>query len=231
MNRGEVPGYEFEVPRGPRHASGPRHELGHDPRRQLRRVEPEQAPRSEFGRDQLRQFRVEPEQPPKSSVRAASSGVLSVMRRRNWLMGLAVPIVAADRRWHRRRGDHRRRGQRRRRAVGARRRLPARPARRGELHRAAGTTRVTLTAIGAAGATEVAAGGVNGGPALWSSPDGGTTWTRAALAGPAAMTGAGTGQLAAVAHGNGRLAGRRHHARGARRPRSWPPRPTRARGP
>src|SRR5580704_6216615 len=75
MNRGEVPGYEFEVPRGPRHASGPRHELGHDPRRQLRPVEPEQA--------------------PKSSVRAASGGVLSVMRRRNWVMGLAVPIVAA----------------------------------------------------------------------------------------------------------------------------------------
>ena len=75
MNRGEVPGYEFEVPRGPRHASGPRHELGHDPR-QFRRVEPEQRPRSEFGPDQLRQFRREPEPPPKSSVRTAG-GVTS----------------------------------------------------------------------------------------------------------------------------------------------------------
>ena len=166
MNRGEVPGYEFEVPRGPRHASGPRPELGHDLRRQLRPVEPEQAPRSEFGRDQLRQFRVEPEQPPKSSVRAASGGVLSVMRRRNWVMGLAVPIVAAI-------------------VVGiavvvitggggsggdapsalAAGFPPARLA-GASFTGAAGTTRVTLTAIGAAGATEVAAGGVNGGPAL-----------------------------------------------------------------
>src|SRR5258708_15635651 len=75
MNRGEVPGYEFEVPRGPRHAGGPRHAFGHDPLPQLQRAQSEQAPRS--------------------SVRAASSGVLSVMRKRNWLMGLAVPILAA----------------------------------------------------------------------------------------------------------------------------------------
>ena len=75
MNRGEVPGYEFEVPRGPRHAGGPRHSFGHDPLRQLQHAQPEQAPRS--------------------SVRAASSGVISVMRKRNWLMGLAVPILAA----------------------------------------------------------------------------------------------------------------------------------------
>ncbi len=117
MNRGEVPGYEFEVPRGPRHASGPRHELGHDPRRQFREAEPEQPPRSEFGPDPLRQFRraepeqpprpefgpdplrqfrrAEPEQPTKSPVRTVGGGVLSVMRKRNWVMGLAVPIVAA----------------------------------------------------------------------------------------------------------------------------------------
>ena len=137
------PGYEFEVPRGPRHASGPRHELGHDPRRQLRRVEPEQPPRSEFGPSRsspadaaLRQFRrAEPEQPPKSSVRAASGGVLSVMRGRNWVMGLAVPIVAAIvvgiavvviTGGGGSGGDG---------PVGARRRLPARPARRGELYR------------------------------------------------------------------------------------------------
>src|ERR1700744_769241 len=75
MNRGEVPGYEFEVPRGPRDAGGPRHSFGHDPLRQPQRVQPEQ--------------------PPRSSVHKASSGVISVMRTRNWLMGLAIPILAA----------------------------------------------------------------------------------------------------------------------------------------
>ena len=30
MDRGEVPGYEFEVPRGPRHGYGPRHAVGRD---------------------------------------------------------------------------------------------------------------------------------------------------------------------------------------------------------
>src|SRR6201985_3212848 len=74
MDSGEVPGYEFEVPRGPRHAGGPRHSFGHDPFRQLQRAQPE---------------------PPRSSVRQASSGVISVMRTRNWLMGLAIPILAA----------------------------------------------------------------------------------------------------------------------------------------
>src|SRR5215472_585948 len=72
MNRGEVPGYEFEVPRGPRHASGPRHAVGHDPLRRLQRPAPEP--------------------PPPPSVLA---GVLAVMRKRNWLMGLAAPILAA----------------------------------------------------------------------------------------------------------------------------------------
>jgi hypothetical protein len=181
MNRGEVPGYEFEVPRGPRHAGGPRHAFGHDPLRQLQHGQPEQAPRS--------------------SVRAASSGVISVMRKRNWLMGLAVPILAAI-------------------AVGiavvvvsggggsgasapsalAAGFPPARLA-GASFAGTAGASRVILTAIGASQATEVAAGGVNGGPALWSSSDGGATWARAALTGPASLTRAGTGQLAGVAHG------------------------------
>src|SRR6202035_2127968 len=145
MDRGEVPGYEFEVPRGPRHAGGPRHAFGHDPLRQFQRAQPEQAPRS--------------------SVRAASSGVLSVMRKRNWLMGLAVPILAAV-------------------AVGiavvvvtggggsgaaAPSALAAGfpPARLAGASFAgpAGTSRVILSAIGASRATEVAAGGVNGWPA------------------------------------------------------------------
>ncbi len=201
MNRGEVPGYEFEVPRGPRHASGPRHAIGHDPLRQLQRPQPEPAPRS--------------------SVLAASSGVLAVMRKRNWLMGLAAPILAAV-------------------AVGiavvvvaggggsggaapsalAAGFPPARLA-GASFTGTAGTSRVILTAIGASAATEVAAGGVNGGPALWASSDGGATWTRAALAGPASLTRGGTGQLAGVAHGPAgwlavgtTLAGQRRSARG-----------------
>jgi hypothetical protein len=181
MNRGEVPGYEFEVPRGPRHASGPRPAVGHDPLRHLQRAQPEQEPRS--------------------SVLAASVGVLAVMRKRNWLMGLAAPILAAV-------------------AVGiavvviaggggrggaapsalAAGFPPARLAGASFTGNAA-TSRVILTAIGVSAATEVAAGGVNGGPALWDSADGGATWTRAALAGPASLTRAGAGQLAGVTHG------------------------------
>src|SRR6185437_8669680 len=75
MNIGDVPGYEFEVPRGPRHAGGRRRAIGHDPLRQLQRPQPEPGPRS--------------------SVRAAGSGVFTIMRKRNWLMGLAVPLLAA----------------------------------------------------------------------------------------------------------------------------------------
>ena len=181
MNRGEVPGYEFEVPRGPRHASGPRHAIGHDPLRHLQRPQPEPGPRS--------------------SVLAASSGVLAVMRKRNWLMGLAAPILAAV-------------------VVGiavvviaggggnggtapsalAAGFPPARLA-GASFTGNAGTPRVILTAIGASAGTEVAAGGVNGGPALWASPDGGATWTRAPLSGPTSLTRAATGQLAGVAHG------------------------------
>jgi hypothetical protein len=178
----DVPGYEFEVPRGPRHASGPRHAIGHDQLRPLQHAQPEQEPRS--------------------SVRAASSGVFAVMRTRNWLMGLAVPILAAI-------------------AVGiavvvvtggggggggaapsalAAGFPPARLA-GASFTGTAGTSRVILTAIGASAGTEVAAGGVNGGPALWVSHDGGATWTRAALAGSASLTRAGAGQLAGVTHG------------------------------
>jgi hypothetical protein len=123
------------------------------------------------------------------------------MRKRNWLMGLAVPILAAV-------------------AVGiavvvvsggggsgasapsalAAGFPPARLA-GASFTGAAGTSRTILTAVGASRATEVAAGGVNGGPALWSSSDGGATWTRATLTGPASLTKAGSGQLAGVAHG------------------------------
>jgi hypothetical protein len=182
MDTGEAPGYEFEVPRGPRHVSGPRRPIGHDSLRQLQHAQPEQGPRS--------------------SVRAAGSGVLDVMRGRNWLMGLAAPILAAI-------------------AVGiavvviagggggsgaapsalAAGFPPARPA-GAAFAGPAGTSRVVLSAIGASAATEIVAGGVNGGPAVWTSADGGTDWTRAVLRGPASLTKAATGQFAGIAHGS-----------------------------
>jgi hypothetical protein len=179
MDRREVPGYEFEVLRGPRQTSGPRHAFGYDP---LGQIQP--APQSDSG--------------PRSPVR----GVFAVMRTRNWLMGLAVPILAAI-------------------AVGIAAVVitggggtggaapsalaagfpPARLA-GASFTGSAGTSPVILTAIGASAATEVAVGGVNGGPALWASYNGGSAWTRAALAGPASLTRGGSGQLAGVAHGS-----------------------------
>jgi hypothetical protein len=64
-----------------------------------------------------------------------------------------------------------------------------------------GTTRVMLAGIAASAGTEVLAGTADAGPALWVSQDGGSAWTRATLAGSAALTMAGSGQLAGVAHG------------------------------
>jgi hypothetical protein len=182
MNRGELPGYEFEVPQGPRQVTGPRHAAGHDSLRYLQRP-------------------VEPEPAAKSPVRAAGSGVFAVMRKRNWLMGLAAPILAAI-------------------VVGvavvvvaggggtsgeapsalAAGFPPARLAGPGFTGNSQ-AARVVLTAIGASAATEVTAGGLNGGPALWTSQDGGTDWARAVLRGPARLTQAGSGQFAAVTHG------------------------------
>jgi len=123
------------------------------------------------------------------------------MRKRNWLMGLAAPILAAV-------------------AVGiavvviagggggngaapsalAAGFPPARLA-GADFTGTGSTTRVILDAIGAAAGTEVAAGAANGGPALWVSADGGSEWTRGVLGGPASLRSAGTGQLAGVAHG------------------------------
>jgi hypothetical protein len=181
MNRGEAPGYEFEVPRGQRHRSGPRHVIGHEPLRQFQHAPPEQ------------------DRP--SSVRAAGSGVLDIMRGRNWLMGLAAPILAAI-------------------VIGvvvvvvvggggnggaAPSALDAGfpPARLAgaQFARAAGTSQVALSAIGVSAAIEVAAGGANGGPAVWASSDGGSDWTRAVLNGPASVTRAASGQFAGVVHG------------------------------
>ena len=179
MSRGEVPGYEFEVPRGP--WPGPRHEDGYDSLRRLRYV-PQHAP------------------PPPSPVRAVGRGILGVMRKRNWLLGLAAPIVAAM-------------------AVGialvvvtggggnggaapsalAAGFPPARLA--GASFTGAPAARVVLTSVAASAATQVAAGGANGAPALWVSADGGTVWSRAKVSGPATLTRTGSGQLAGVAHG------------------------------
>jgi hypothetical protein len=209
MNRGEVPGYEFEVPRGPRQASGPWRPIEPEPTLQFPR-EQQERPRDQFqfgreqpqlGREQFQFQREQPEREPQSPMRTASSGVFDVMRTRNWLMGLAVPILAAI-------------------VVGiavvvvtggggnggtapsalAAGFPPARLA-GASFTGTAGTSRVILTAIGASAGTEVAVGGVNGGPALWVSSDGGATYARAALTGAASLTRADTGQLAGIAHG------------------------------
>jgi hypothetical protein len=182
MDTGEVPGYEFEVPRGSRHGYGPRHAPGHD-------YEPPQPG-------------YPPQRPPapQSPVRSAGSGVLAVMRGRNWLWGLAAPILAAV-------------------AVGIAAVVvagggggsgvapsalaagfpPARLA--GAAFTGTGSARVTLDTIGASAGTEVAAGAANGGPALWVSANGGSDWTRAVLGGPAPLRAAGAGELTGVAHG------------------------------
>ena len=227
MNRGDVPGYEFEVPRGPRQASGPRYAIEHEqtrqfPREQLEQFEREQAEfpleRPQFQREPLR-FEREPlrfqgEQPrfqreplqfqreqPEQEPRPAGSGLLTIMRKRNWLMSVAIPILAAI-------------------VVGiavvvvtggggnggaapsalAAGFPPARLA-GASFTGNAGTSRVVLAAIGASAGTEVVAGGVNGGPAVWVSSDGGDTFASATLGGLKSMTKAGTGQLAGVAHG------------------------------
>jgi hypothetical protein len=186
MDTGEVPGYEFEVPRGPRHGYGPRHATGHDYMPPQLRHPAQQAPA------------------PQSTARHAGSGVLAVMRDRNWLVGLAAPILAAV-------------------AVGiavvvisgggggngvAPSALAAGfpPARLAGASftgtgKTSGTSRVILDAIGASAGTEVAAGAANGGPALWVSADGGSDWTQAEIGGPAPLRSAGTGELAGVAHG------------------------------
>jgi hypothetical protein len=182
---GEVPGYEFEARRMPPRAIYQDALAGYeDPRRQIRH---------------LRQ----PEQPPQepSPVGLTASGVLAAMRERNWVTGLAVPILAAI-------------------IVGVAAVVvagggggggaapsalaagfpPARLA-GADFPGATVTSPVVLDAIAASAATEVVAGSATGNPALWVSANGGSDWSRARLIGKAALTMSGSGELAGVTHG------------------------------
>jgi hypothetical protein len=62
-------------------------------------------------------------------------------------------------------------------------------------------SQVAVNAIAASGATQVAVGGADGFPAIWSSPDGGTTWQRGTGVAAVTLDRAGLQQLTAVAHG------------------------------
>ena len=193
---GEVPGYEFDVPRGP---GQPRPGIGGAERRGQGR------PGQPSGE------RTWPQRPP--SLTRAEAGqapgpgrpgllardTLAAMRARNWLTSLAAPLVAAI-------------------AVGvagvvvlgannggdaaAPSALAAGfpPARLAAADFGGGGRPVEVSAIAASAATEVAVGSASRGCALWVSVDGGSNWRRAALP-PAAVGQAGAGQLAGVAHG------------------------------
>jgi hypothetical protein len=142
------------------------------------------------------------EDPPAGPGRLAvlTRDTLAAMRARNWLTSLAAPLVAAI-------------------AVGvagvvvlgannggntgAPSALAAGfpPARSAVADFGGGDGRpVEVSAIAAAGPTEVAVGSANRGGALWVSADGGSTWRRAALT-QAIAGAAANGQLAGVAHG------------------------------
>ena len=57
-----------------------------------------------------------------------------------------------------------------------------------------------VNAVAAQGSTQVAVGSANGFPAVWTSADGGSSWTRATGASPAVLGRPGTQQLTSVAH-------------------------------
>jgi hypothetical protein len=61
---------------------------------------------------------------------------------------------------------------------------------------------LAVNAIAADGATQVAVGSADGFPAIWTSRDGGTSWTRAAGRTPAVLSRAGVQQLTGVTHGD-----------------------------
>jgi hypothetical protein len=206
---GEVPGYEFDGPRG---AGRPRPMAGGGER--ARQPWPQPPPPANGAWQQQRPAQPWPEpwpeppqeawlgltedDPPAGPGRPAllARDTLAAMRARNWLTSLAAPLVAAI-------------------AVGvagvvvlganngggsdAPSALAAGfpPARSAAADFSGGNGRpVEVSAIAAAGPTEVAVGSANRGCALWVSADGGSTWRRAALT-PASAN----GQLAGVAHG------------------------------
>jgi hypothetical protein len=204
---GEVPGYEFDVPRasgwpGPVVGGGgpPRETWTREPAGDP--AWPPQPP----GEPSWPPRRPAPGWRPPEADSPAGPGrptllardTLAAMRARNWLTSLAVPLVAAI-------------------AVGvagvvvlganngggtaAPSALAAGfPPARSAAHDFGGGRPVQVAAIAADGATEVAVGSANRGCALWVSADGGSTWRRGALT-PPAVAGASAGQLAGVAHG------------------------------
>jgi hypothetical protein len=201
---GEMPGYEFDLPR----ATGqPRPGAGGGERRRQTWPQPAGQPPRQRPPGQWRQAPPEPGPAAGTGVPAAGTGrsallardTLAAMRARNWLTSLAAPLLAAI-------------------AVGvagvvvlganngrdsaAPSSLAAGfpPARSAAADFGGDGPAVEVSAIAAAGATEVAAGSANGGGALWASADGGSTWRRAALTSPAAGRD-GAGQFAGVAHG------------------------------
>jgi hypothetical protein len=62
-------------------------------------------------------------------------------------------------------------------------------------------SQVAVNDIAASGAMQVAVGSADGFPAIWSSPDGGTTWRRGTGVAAATLERPGVQQLTAVAHG------------------------------
>jgi hypothetical protein len=62
-------------------------------------------------------------------------------------------------------------------------------------------SQVAVNDVAASGATQVAVGSADGFPAIWSSPDGGTTWQRGTGVAAVTLERPGVQQLTAVAHG------------------------------
>jgi len=201
---GEMPGYEFDAPRG---SAWPGPVVGGGERR--RQTWPQQPPSEPPWppRRPAPPWQAPPWQAPPEADSAAGPGrsavlardTLAAMRARNWITSLAAPVLAAVAvgvagvllLGANNGGD-----------AGAPSALAAGfpPARSAAADFGGGGRPVEVSAIAAAGATEVAVGAANRGCALWVSADGGSTWHRAALTPPAAG-GASAGQLDGVAHG------------------------------
>jgi len=183
---GEVPGYEFDVRRGPwqpRPGTGGAEQRGPGWRPSRPPLTPAQA-------DQA---------PGPGRPGLLARDTLAAMRARNWITSLAAPLVAAIavgvacvvvl-------GANNGGGAAAPSALAAG--FP--PARLAAADFDGGGRPVEVAAIAASAATEVAVGSASRGCALWVSVDGGSSWHRAALP-PAAAGQANAGQLAGVAHG------------------------------